>query len=119
MQRLDLVHPGEGELIIGPVPLGDDRYFVFAGALERQVVVGGDVLDDREWIGPGINNTFEEGHAVSTLPCQNSDKRYARGTPTSAVVCAVADARPDGPTRRDQGLPGRSDVICGIGATPP
>jgi hypothetical protein len=30
-------------------------------------VIGGDVLDHRERIVPGIDDAFEEGHAVSTL----------------------------------------------------
>ncbi|MGA7071783.1 hypothetical protein, partial [Bradyrhizobium sp.] len=81
-------------------------------------IVGGDVLDDRERVGPGINYAFEEGHAVSTLPFSKFGyERYARRTPTCARIRAVAAARPDDPTHRDQGLPGRSDVICGIGAT--
>src|SRR5213076_3382378 len=37
-------HPGEGELVVGPLALGDDRDFVVAGAFERPVVVGGDVF---------------------------------------------------------------------------
>jgi hypothetical protein len=34
-------------------------------------VIGGDILDHCERIVPGINNAFEEGHAVSTLPLAN------------------------------------------------
>ena len=68
MQRLDLAHPGEGELIVGPVALGDDGHLVFAGTLERPVVIGSDILDNRERVVPGIDNAFEEGHSVSTLP---------------------------------------------------
>ena len=67
MQRLDFGHPGEGKLVVGPLALGDDRHLVFAGALERPVVIGGDVLDHCERIVPGIDDAFEEGHAVSTL----------------------------------------------------
>ena len=67
MQRLDLGHPGEGELVVGPVALGDDRDFVLAGALECPVVIGGDILDHRERVVPEIDVAFEEGHAVSTL----------------------------------------------------
>src|SRR6185436_7588362 len=78
MQRLDLRHPGERELVIGPAALGDDRDFVFAGALERPVVLGGNVLDRRERVIPGIDNAFEEGHAVSTLFLNSSDTHTAR-----------------------------------------
>src|SRR5437588_2328448 len=73
MQRLDFGHPGEGQLVVGPFALGDDRYLVFAGAFERPVVIGGDVLDHGEWIVPGIDDAFEEGHAVSTLTFLNPD----------------------------------------------
>src|ERR1700686_1688726 len=93
MQRLDLVHPGEGQLIVGPVALGDDRDLVLAGALERPVVIGGDVLANRERVGPGVDDAFEEGHASSTLPLrleirwllhtQQNDTRLARPLPTA------------------------------------
>ena len=73
VQRLDLLHPGEGQLIVGPVSLRDDRHLVFAGAFERPIIMGSDILDYREWIIPGIDNAFEEGHAVSTLPLLVSD----------------------------------------------
>src|SRR5438270_831203 len=56
--------------LAGPVAPGDDRYLVFAGAFERPVVVGGDVLDCCERIIPGKDNAFEEGHAGSTLLCE-------------------------------------------------
>ena len=79
MQRLDLRHPGEGELIVRPVPLGDDSDFVFAGALERPVVLGGNVLDRRERVVPEIDNAFEEGHAVSTLFLNSSDTHTEHG----------------------------------------
>ena len=62
MQRLDLAHPGEGELVVGPVALGDDRHLVFTGTLERPVVIGRDIFDHRERIVPGIDYAFEEGH---------------------------------------------------------
>jgi hypothetical protein len=46
-------------------------------------MVGGEVLDDRERVVPGIDSAFEEGHAVSTLPFTKFGyERYARGTPT-------------------------------------
>ena len=80
MQRLDFRHPGEGELIVGPVALGDDGDFVFAGALERPVVFRGNVLDRRERIVPGIDNAFEEGHAVSTLFLNSCDTHAERRT---------------------------------------
>src|ERR1700742_4983065 len=66
MQRLDLAHPGEGELIVGPFALGDDGDLVVAGTLERPVGMRGNVLDRRERVASGINYAFEHGHAVST-----------------------------------------------------
>src|ERR1700722_13754465 len=117
MQRLDLAPPGEGQLVIGPVALGDDRHLVFAGAFERPVVIGGDILDHCERIVPGIDNAFEEGHTVSTLPLEKSDTsvirtRQARHALTSR---AVAGCKP----LMVRSLRGSTDVICGIGATAP
>jgi hypothetical protein len=66
VQRLDLTHPGKGELVIGPFALGDDGNLVFAGTLERPIIIGGNILDHRQRMVPGINNAFEQGHAVST-----------------------------------------------------
>src|SRR5260221_13572373 len=89
MQRFDLGHPGEGELVIGPVALGDDGHFVFAGTLERPVVIGGDILDHRERGGPGIDYAFEEGHAASTLVLFNFLIRTPRrNAPNDALVPA-------------------------------
>src|SRR5664280_2623944 len=100
MQRLDLVHPGEGELIVGPVALGDDGDLVLAGAFERPVVIGGDVFDHRERIVPGIDDAFEQGHAVSTLPfeirirwwlhTQPADTRRPGAPPPTAFPWACA-----------------------------
>ncbi|MGY4329819.1 hypothetical protein ACVWWG_004236 [Bradyrhizobium sp. LB7.2] len=66
MQRLDLAHPGEGDLVVGPLSLGDNREFVFAGAFKRPVVAGSDILDHRERMVFRIDSAFEQGHAVST-----------------------------------------------------
>src|SRR6202023_560401 len=44
--------------------------FISAGVLERPVMIARDVFDHRERIVPGIDNAFEQGHAVSTLPLQ-------------------------------------------------
>src|ERR1041385_1167030 len=68
MQRLDLGHPGERQLIVGPVALRDDRHLVVAGALERPVMAGGDVLDHCKRVVRRIDDAFEQGHAGSTLP---------------------------------------------------
>jgi hypothetical protein len=73
MQRLDLAHPGKGQLVVGPVALRYDRHLVLAGAFERPVVIGGDILDHRKRVVPGIEDAFEEGHAVSTLPFDGVD----------------------------------------------
>src|SRR5579871_6339560 len=67
VQRLDLRHPGEGELIVGPFAFGDDGDLVLTGAFERPVVIGGNVLHHRKRVALGINDAFEHGHAVSTF----------------------------------------------------
>jgi hypothetical protein len=46
--------------------LRDNGEFVFAGAFERPVVAGSDILDHRERMAFGIDSAFEQGHAVST-----------------------------------------------------
>ena len=50
MQRLDVVHPGEGDLVVGPLAAHQDGDLVVAGALERPVVGRGDPLDHVERI---------------------------------------------------------------------
>ena len=42
MQRLEFLHPGEGDVIVGPAALDRHRDLVLAGPFERPVVVGGD-----------------------------------------------------------------------------
>src|SRR5262249_24720185 len=50
MQRLDVVHPGEGDLIVSPLPSHHDSEFVFGCTLEQPLVRGRDVLDHFERI---------------------------------------------------------------------
>jgi hypothetical protein len=101
-----IAHPGEGELVIGPVALGDDRHLVLAGAFERQIIVGGDILDHRERIVPGIDDAFEEGHAVSTLPCEIPIRGGTRaGTRRYLAWLPTAVSRRSDP-RQDQDLRG-------------
>ena len=45
MQRLDVVHPGERDVIVGPAAAHRDRDLVVAGAVERPVVHRGEPLD--------------------------------------------------------------------------
>src|ERR1700744_1421770 len=89
MQRLDLCHPGEGELIVGPLALGDDGDLVVAGTLERPVVMRGNILDRRERVASGINNAFEHGHAVSTSV---SGFSLIRDTGLSGPYAGLTDA---------------------------
>src|SRR4051812_25257968 len=111
MQRLDFGHPGERQLIVGPVTLRDDGDLVVAGAFERPVVTGGDVLDHRERIVRRIDNAFEQGHAVSTLPLDVLIRTRA--------VDTIGLAVPLQNVSRSRSLRGSSDVICGIRATAP
>src|SRR5262249_61337754 len=68
VQRLDLVHPGERHLVIGPAAGNDETDLVLAGPFERPVVAGSHMLDDIERTATIIMRGFDEGHAVSTLP---------------------------------------------------
>src|SRR5882757_624608 len=45
MQRFDVVHPGKGDLVVGPLAAYQDRYLVLAGALERPVIGRRHTLD--------------------------------------------------------------------------
>src|ERR1700759_2432568 len=109
MQRLDLGHPGKGQLVIGPLAPGYDGDLVVAGALERPVVIGSDILDRRKRVAVGIDDAFEHGHSVSTSDVSRSFW-YTRG----GARRAFAGCNPD----RGRALPASSDVICGIRATP-
>src|SRR5215471_8920855 len=66
MQRLDIVHPGEGHLIIGPAAGYQDGDFVVARPVERPVVKCGEPLDHIEGAA-GFSRDIDERHAVSTL----------------------------------------------------
>src|SRR4051812_29242241 len=79
MQRLEPSHPGEGQLIIGPVSFGDDGDLVFAGALERPIVGSGDILYHRQRVVFGIDSAFEERHAVPTLALACVDTHASDG----------------------------------------
>ena len=68
MQRLDVVHPGEGDLVVGPLAGDQDGDLVVAGALERPVVARRQALDHVERIDPGFVRVGDLGHAVSALP---------------------------------------------------
>jgi hypothetical protein len=61
--------------------------------------MGGDILDHPERIIPRIDNAFEEGHAVSTLPLQIQirlvDTHAAgRNAPTHDMVASPPAAIP-------------------------
>ena len=102
MQRLDLGHPGEGELIVGPVALGDDRDFILAGALERPVVIGAMSSTTPSELVREFNNAFEEGHAVSTLFLNSSD---THGQQRALNSCIAADCN-----SRSPGVPGPAEA---------
>src|SRR5579864_2832264 len=105
MQRFDLAHPGERQLVVGPVALRDDRYLVVTRTLERQIVVRGEVLDHGERTFRGIDEAFEEGHAVSILPLLRIEVE-THAARLHALV-AIADCNfLMSDLRRDRGLPG-------------
>ena len=67
MQRLDLIHPGEGHLVIGPAAGNDETDLVLAGTFERPVVAGSHALDHVERTDTMIARRLDKCHAVSTL----------------------------------------------------
>ena len=48
MQRLDVVHPRERELVFGPVAAHHQGDFIVARAIERPIATGGQALDNVE-----------------------------------------------------------------------
>src|SRR5512142_390807 len=118
MQRLDLAHPGEGDLVVGPLSLGDNREFVFAGAFKRPVVAGSNIFDHRERVTSGIDSAFEQGHAVSTSCLFAVFDTHAVGPARAPPVIAgtIPRSRCCGPGI-SAACRGSTDVICGICAT--
>src|ERR1700730_3921803 len=97
MQRLDLAHPGEGDLIIRPAAGDDDRDLVLAGALERPAVAGRHVLDDVERTIVGVACDLDNGHAASTAPVKWKCARHGtlpRTQPGRAAICRRSNRPP-------------------------
>jgi hypothetical protein len=67
MQRLDVVHPGEGNLVIAPVAAHQHGDLVLTGALERPLVEGGDALDHVQRIRPSMLRELRQAHAHSDM----------------------------------------------------
>src|SRR3954469_20208456 len=65
MQRLDVVHPGEGNLVVAPLAAHQHGDLVVAGALERPVVDRGDAFDHVERIRSRVLRARDLRHAVS------------------------------------------------------
>src|SRR5262245_29837567 len=63
MQRLDVEHPGIGDLIVAPFAGHQDGDLVLARALERPAVGRGYPLHDLERVALGLFDTVDEGHA--------------------------------------------------------
>src|SRR5262249_45014877 len=63
MQRLDVEHPGIGDLVVAPFSRHQDGDLVLARALERPAVGGGHPLHDLERIAVGLFDKVDEGHA--------------------------------------------------------
>ena len=82
VQRLDVEHPGEGDLIVAPIAADQDGDLILAGAFERPVVGRCDALDHFKRVGARLLVEIDEGHAVSTLPpgmeCAHNSARTPR-----------------------------------------
>src|ERR1700687_4033991 len=93
MQRLDLAHPGVGDLVVGPLAGDQDGDFVVAGALERPVVHRRQTFHHVERVDPGFVRVGDLGHDVSTLPNRKGNARnYAYGTSRSDCDAGIRDA---------------------------
>src|SRR5215475_7784206 len=62
VQRLDVEHPGERDLIVGPFSAHHNCEFIFACTLERPLVSGRNTLDNFEWIST-TNVNVNNGHS--------------------------------------------------------
>src|SRR5215470_18543271 len=62
VQRLNVEHPGEGDLIVGPFPTHHDCELVLACTLERPLVSGRHTLDNFERIST-TNVNVNNGHS--------------------------------------------------------
>jgi len=91
MQRLDLAHPGERDLIVGPLAGDDQRDLVLAGALERPVVAGRHALDDFQRIVALLARDFDDGHAFSTVPHMSGNAHATRTSPNTG--CNLTQGR--------------------------
>jgi len=90
VQRLDVVHPGVRELIIGPATGHENRDLVVARAFERPVVDRRDSLDHVQRVQSGIVGVAREGHDVSALPI---GARETHATERARLPCPEAGAR--------------------------
>jgi hypothetical protein len=81
MQRLDVAHPGVGDLVVGPLAGDQDGDLVVAGAFERPVVHRRQMLHHVERVDSWLVRVGDLGHDVSALPNREGTAR-ARHQPT-------------------------------------
>jgi hypothetical protein len=96
MQRLDVVEPGEGNLVVAPAAADQHGDLVVAGALERPIVECGDAFDDIERVRPWMLCELRLRHAVPKLSLVSG----LVPTPTPRARDAVRHARQPAPLRR-------------------
>jgi len=60
VQRLDIVHPSERHVVVGPASFDRDRDLVGSGAVERPVVHRGESLDDVDRIAFALGVEFHQ-----------------------------------------------------------
>src|SRR5262249_32148172 len=94
MERFDIVHPGKGDLVIGPPAAHQDRDLVLASTLKRPVVSRRHALDYFQRISSMIRY-FNQGHPCLHLP---PDSRKAHST-VYACRLVVEDMAPKGAAR--------------------
>ena len=75
MQRLDVAHPGVGDLVVGPLAGDQNGDLVVAGALERPVVHRRQAFHHVEGIDPGLVRVGDLAHDVSALPNREGNAR--------------------------------------------
>ena len=62
MHRLDVLDPGEGDVVVGPAPRDRHRHLVGLGAVEDPVAQRGEALDHVERVLGAIGLDVKLGH---------------------------------------------------------
>jgi hypothetical protein len=75
MQRLEILHPGEGDVIVAPGTRDRDGDLVLAGALERPVMRLRHMLDDVDGMQVARDFEFDQAQGNAS-PCSGAQRAH-------------------------------------------